>query len=273
MLNNWVSQATQPQGEAVSFGSSGRLRNETFSKQSSNQHPKASNDLGSSSTTIHTILKRNFLYPHHDTPVQELILPKFLARVEFSSWFLENNISHSVLWTDEGIFARTKGVDFHNTLDGSPKILITQGHLCSNNNFPLMYGLRSWGRYCRAVFFPHWQDIEAFWEFVNNSRVTSCNKKKYLVPNERMASPLLEWCEELIGPEPPWEKKRAKRCCGLARTLFNPYLSRLWHYSEYSRWIDGVNRCHIRLRRRKSWVIDESKMEAILNHFIMYLCN
>lgn len=74
---------------------------------------RAPDALGSFITTIHKILRRIRLYP--DILVQELIQLACLTRVEFSNWFLDNTIAHSILWTTEATFKITTALNFHKT--------------------------------------------------------------------------------------------------------------------------------------------------------------
>jgi len=129
---------------------------------------RASNELDTSRSTIHRTLRRNRMYPYHDTPVQELIHQDFHARMEFSNWFLENNIPHLILWSDEATFTRTGAVNFHNTHTWATE----NPHTPRPHNFQHQFSINVWagivdGNIVGPYFFPHRLDGAAFLEFLN----------------------------------------------------------------------------------------------------------
>jgi len=106
-------------------------RNRSFSSENENvvlqsveENPSTSVRMISrashiSKTKVHTILKRNKLYPFHLTPVQALNDGDSEKRLHFCNLIIEkyqtdDSFLQQILWTDESTFTRDGTTNFHN---------------------------------------------------------------------------------------------------------------------------------------------------------------
>lgn len=129
---------------------------------------RASLELGINRSAIHRVLTKNHFHPYHDTPVQDLLPQDFGTRIEFCDWFLRNNHTRSILWTDEATFTRNGAVNFHNTHTWS----VENPHARRPHNFQHQFSVNVWagivdGRIIGPYFLPPRLDGARFLEFLN----------------------------------------------------------------------------------------------------------
>lgn len=130
---------------------------------------RTSLELGISRSSIHRILKKNSFHPYHDMPVQELRGPDVNTRVEFCRWFLQEELTHRILWTDESTFNRTGAVNFHNTHTWARQ----NPRNVRPHNFQAQFSVNVWAGMVGSqtvgpYFLPQRVNGEVFHEFLEN---------------------------------------------------------------------------------------------------------